>query len=590
MGDRRPHSPFVLVTGALGVLLVVFAALSLRGPRATAVEVEGGPYLKFSENFELETASTNSSVKLGEPPPLQTCLADLPLARANIMQVVVVAASAMMELTLASPRTSISDVAATWCAGGYDVVYVRDTAGNMADVVEHKLCRVVRVVSAAELACLGLSGEANAGGIIWSIAAGARSVLDMAHPSLMRGAPFALPSDDVTLLPRLPVDALPNATDEHFTATLIERARRTAMHTLVTGAARRGTQLCVGPVLATLQLGLCHAQRDFKFGHHDTVAANSPTEGSDAALASGGAVISGRRLLEDVTPLALRHGDVAEFLGDVGPPAPHEESMPPRHAFPEANRLAGRDVAWALFPAPSWSRLSVALQLAVGVAGHSIVLQPPGRLCNVSHASMATTRRIPSGRMPHPLAWSAKGAAGHDISAASLVSNSMPLDGHDGVSAALSAMNQISRLADLDATAVDALTHWLRLAAKAFNMTGSRRVGATDVNMTGPTHHAAASSLQRPFAKHCYLDHPNVRDIVLVLNFNNYPRHASNDSANVGPRALAYLRKLYSPYFSLILGTADVSAIGPKGQPHDNLLSCNSDFDRAQGWMGGIVG
>ena len=310
----------------------------------------------------------------------------------------------------------------------------------------------------------------------------------------------------------------------------------------------------------------------------------------------GGGVLSGRRLLEHVTPLVLPRGAVAEALGAIGGDGP---------TFPASNRLADRALAWALYPAPPRTPTSAALQLAVAAAGHRITLLPPGRLCNTSVAA-----RSASGS-----GWTLDGSAAA-AAAAAVTQPGGPLDGSSAVAAALKEWSTIAVRAKLDVPTATRLRRWLRLASAAYELALAppRARSATNASVeaaalvrpsgdavSSPTAtpspsrssvampHASAAALRSlAYAPHCYGDHPNVRDLVLVLNFNNYDSHPTNATLNVGPLALRHLRRLYAPYFPLIVATTDFSFVN-ESAPAENVIGCAADSGRKHGWGGGII-
>ena len=537
------------------VLSVVSLGSTFRQTLA-AVVAESDSYIVASVG---ELASVPSEE--GADELLLTCFIDIVdhasgagAGAARDLRVVVVASSAATETA-----SALDAIFASWRSANYDVIVVDD--GGLPGGTLHAAAAgraVLRVVHASEVACLGLQDSGTSAGILWAIAVGASSVVDLAHPLPLVSAALTLPPNDVTLLPG-PADGATARVREHFTSALIVEARRPSRvgHGSSNDAGRRrGEELCVDPVVPDLQLGLCHDRTAWRYGRHSTAAANEPPESGDDSPV---------RLLEDVAPLVLPPGGVLEWSshsdGDVAP----------RTAY-SYNRLAGRKAVWLLMgSARSGSRAAVALQLAAAAAGLRIAMLPPGRLCNLSSASAAGVDGV---------------SAAPAVGAAATVAAIAAPDGIAATSAAKAALSGVRDAVQLTMSEVLQMQRWLTLAHSAYKLAANAT--PSGVQQEQPK---ARDVTSLPHAHHCYRDHPNVRDTVLVLNFNNFPRNGGNASLpNWGPEQLARLRTLYAPYFPLIIATADVSAVGEAGIPDSNVVPCWGDFERRFGWPGGIVG
>ena len=480
------------------------------------------------------------------------------------LSVVIVATSAVARIrqlrlegsaSTSVATVSITDLTASWRMKGYALVLVNDGGLAQNDVTASSgAC--VRIITRAELSCLGLERSRGAAGVLWAIASGADVLLDLDNPWPLDMIAETLPPNNETLLPTHPSVA---SVAEHFTGLLIERAGNPPQADGSTGA-----ELCVAPVVPVMQLGLCHASATYEWGLHTGRASNwppasSPTRGTKSRPRL---TASGPRLLEDVTPLVLKRGGVSTLEASAAP-----------GLSPVYNRLTGRDAAWALSPARAGSRVSAAIQLALGSVGHALTVMPPGRLCNISDSSTAAVGDHESPwDVPLPAGWVGPQSLGRLESAARR--------GASGVVAAKEVLAGAAGAVGLGDALTSALHRWLDLAQEAYAIHESLHGGSS-----------APPSSSREYARHCYRDHPNVRDIVLVLNFNNFPRNGGNASLpNWGPESLERQRALYAPYFPLIVATTDASFVGREGVPSENVLPCWGDYERRFGWPGGIVG
>lgn len=324
-------------------------------------------------------------------------------------------------------------------------------------------------------------------------------------------------------------------------------------------ARTRELQLCSAWVRPVVQYGLCHPAGAFSPGRHTTAAANSPASPS---------LYSGYRLLEEVAPVTLPRGSLAAMSGLVADAAFPEPGAP--FAY---NRLADRSVGWLLVDSSTGGAGAQAVvELVLGLLGANITLLAPGRMCNLSFAG--------EGRPPHyapPVSAADKegDAKGGDAKSAEPVVSLVT-----GVAAARAA------LADLEGAlrearvpiglvvdAVDragaavvatkawsegefaALARWMRVYAWALHLQ-VRCVGVPNSCLTStslaplkdkeraagkamnaqnvttpsrpgdplpPVTLASLEPRARPSLHHCYADHHNVRDILLVVNFSQCP-------------------------------------------------------------------
>ena len=523
-----------------------------------------------------------------------------------------------------------------WVKAGFDVVIVDDCEGGVEIPAPLPESGVTNVVSQAAVFCLS-TVSAVAAGVAWAVAAGYDEIADVSDPWSLSHDFMTLPTSEITLLPqRVETEARPVSLADHFTPLSLRRTL--AAETI--GEAQKD-DICSFPVRPTVQLGLCHSLESYHHGQHDTIAANAAAQqpaGGDEDF----------RLLEHVTPLVLPLGTVIESL-DGGMPTPATASFV---------RLVHRSAAWALFaPATHGSRLWMAMQALLGLAGHHLTVLPAGRICNIS---MTPRHGLP----PNDVAAAEKLSA-FTSDATKRGIGAAPLLGRPGVKAAVQHLDAVAGLAGLSDTERDSFLHWLRLVDEAY-MTASQsnllpfpsiddpldRGSASMKTVDSSSNDTAQLGIESPlhskitvdsdtalvndimvhstsdligsnsgntfssnlesermpaqsvdwtpsmdgddttmtwptlaseydYHPHCWRDHSNVRDSVLMINFNNWGNWSSG--------VLSQLRRAYSPFFPLIVAFAGEWTL-KQDQPLLNAWRCDGDWGRDVGWPGGIVG
>lgn len=459
----------------------------------------------------------------------------------------------------ASPRVSLDDIFAPWMDAGFSPVIVsdcfdaeRDTdAALRAWSDSHR--NTARLITSDELSCFDMR-QASAAGIAWAVMVGADDIADVAHPWPIAPALLPLPAGLPAQVPASKPESLMAhdfSITDHFTAAGLARVR--AVEAAGETAAEDTCNIATPP---TVQLGLCHEADDYKPDGHSTIAANQALASNDGPAM--------RRLLEHVTPLQLPHG------------------IPAETAFAETPRsivrMAHRSAAWALLDdraAIGPGSLSVVVQAILQIAGHSALVLPPGRICNISvmPAQPKHGHASPTGALE------ATRAALSSAQQLMLPASDYPLRGHPAVSIGLMAYALLSRAAGLDGAQAAVLESWMFRIKAAYS--ASQRGEDVDGAFDGvdPTHILPRASAEPP-PPHCWVDHANVRDIVLAVNFNNW--------LNTSAATLQTLRRLYGPHFPLIVAFGGDSTL-QNDVPELNAWRCASDWGRENDWPGGIV-
>jgi hypothetical protein len=106
---------------------------------------------------------------------------------------------------------------------------------------------------------------------------------------------------------------------------------------------------------------------------------------------------------------------------------------------------------------------------------------------------------------------------------------------------------------------------------------------------------SSASAAWPVYPHHCYVDHPNVRDIPFLINFNTFPKQILGSNATAvsdwGRSNLAILRQAYSSYTPLIVASTDYSSLGLQPELLDiSMFGCNANYMTDRGWGGGTLG
>lgn len=387
-----------------------------------------------------------------------------------------------------------------------DVAAVRSSVAAAVDTHGVGLVTAFSAVPPAAVQCLGISGLGA--GVAWAVSSGAQSVILLDVVSAFPRASLRFGTSRPRFLAQASASG-PNHNPQwrkHFQACGGNSLRQ--CDPLVDAP-----QLCSRWLRPVVQYGLCHPLEDHSFGRHSTVAANTP---NDASL------YSGHRLLEEVAPVTLPMGSVtstsgletdAAFLSGAG------------HAL-KYNRLADRSVGWVLTDSDAMGMCGqIAVETVLGVMRGNITILPPGRMCNTTAASASAA--VPPDKPDLELLRAASAAARDALDV--LVPDLL----HVGGTRASVLFTAVTRAGETlrehgicSSEHLLALARWIRIYSWALHFNTVSSSIATVSNETGqqdpPIWIPTVPPTSSDTLKHCWPDHHNVRDILLVVNFNDW--------------------------------------------------------------------